>query len=175
MDQDYIQLIRLNNGSKQAFVALYTKYVGRIYNYVRSMLLDEDITQLCFMRVWENKTKIKPDSNFAAYIYVIARNEVYKETRRLVTSANYINLVAKYNANSAETTAFDVNYSLLEKEIAKVIEKLPESRKRIYVMNTEQCMSIDEIARQLNISPKTVETQIGRVVAALRKHLARFV
>ena len=33
----------------------------------------------------------------------------------------------------------------------------------------------EEIARELNISPKTVETQLSRVVAALRKHLAHFI
>lgn len=91
MDQEYLQIIRLNCGSKQAFTAIYNKYVGRIFNYVCAMTRDEvlaeDITQFCFMKLWERRKEIRPDENFAAYLYVIARNAVYKETRRLVTSA----------------------------------------------------------------------------------------
>ena len=105
MDQEYLQIIRLNCGSKQAFTAIYNKYVGRIFNYVCAMTRDEvlaeDITQFCFMKLWERRKEIRPDENFAAYLYVIAR--------------------------------------------------------------------------ELNISPKTVETQLSRVVAALRKHLAHFI
>ena len=42
-------------------------------------------------------------------------------------------------------------------------------------MSSERHMTNEEIARELNISPKTVETQLSRVVAALRKHLAHFI
>ena len=102
MDQEYLQVIRLNCGSKQAFTAIYNKYVGRIFNYVCAMTRDEvlaeDITQFCFMKLWERRKEIRPDENFAAYLYVIARNAVYKETRRLITSANYIDFLTHASA-----------------------------------------------------------------------------
>ena len=42
-------------------------------------------------------------------------------------------------------------------------------------MSSERHRTNEEIARALNNSPKTVETQLSRVVAALRKHLAHFI
>ena len=108
MDQEYLQIIRLNCGSKQAFTAIYNKYVGRIFNYVCAMTRDEvlaeDITQFCFMKLWERRKEIRPDENFAAYLYVIARNAVYKETRRLVTSANYIDFLTHASAIGLNST-----------------------------------------------------------------------
>jgi len=59
--------------------------------------------------------------------------------------------------------------------MAQVIDRLPDSRRLIYLMSSERHMTNEEIARELNISPKTVETQLSRVVAALRKHLAHFI
>ena len=189
MDQEYLQVIRLNCGSKQAFTAIYNKYVGRIFNYVCAMTRDEvlaeDITQFCFMKLWERRKEIRPDENFAAYLYVIARNAVYKETRRLITSANYIDFLTHASANVSNATGTvisglnstqeDVNFSLLKSKMAQVIDRLPDSRRLIYLMSSERHMTNEEIARELNISPKTVETQLSRVVAALRKHLAHFI
>lgn len=179
MDQEYLQVIRLNCGSKQAFTAIYNKYVGRIFNYVCAMTRDEvlaeDITQFCFMKLWERRKEIRPDENFAAYLYVIARNAVYKETRRLITSANYIDFLTHASAIGLNSTQEDVNFSLLKSKMAQVIDRLPDSRRLIYLMSSERHMTNEEIARELNISPKTVETQLSRVVAALRKHQAHFI
>lgn len=178
MNQEYLHIIRLNCGSKQAFTAIYNKHAGKIFNYVRSMtqdeILAEDITQFCFMKLWERRKYIRSDENLAAYLYVIARNAVFKETRRLIKSANYIDFLTHTPEARSNTTQEDVDLNLMRTKIEQLIEKLPESRRTIYRMSSDQHLSNEEIARRLNISPKTVETQLSRVVAALRKHLASF-
>lgn len=101
---------------------------------------------------------IHPHENFAAYLYVIACNAVYKEMlRRLVTSANYIDFLTHASAIGLNSTE-DVNFSLLEQD-GSVIDRLPDSRRLIYLMSSERHMTNEEIARELNISPKTVETR----------------
>ena len=172
-------LRRLKQGDREAFDAIYERWGGYVYNFTCKTLfnksLAEDITQFCFMKLWERRKEIRPDENFAAYLYVIARNAVYKETRRLVTSANYIDFLTHASAIGLNSTQEDVNFSLLKSKMAQVIDRLPDSRRLIYLMSSERHMTNEEIARELNISPKTVETQLSRVVAALRKHLAHFI
>lgn len=137
-------------------------------------VLSEDITQFCFMKIWEHRSDIHPDENFAAYLYTIARNAVYKETRRSITSAIYIDHVINTSPKSSDTTYEQVNYNLLQKEITEFIESLPESRKKIYRLSTQEHLSNEEIAEMLNISVNTVKTQIWRVTSSLKKHLSNF-
>ncbi|MDR3143087.1 MAG: RNA polymerase subunit sigma-70, partial [Tannerellaceae bacterium] len=55
-------LIRLKKGDHAAFEDLYWTYNRRLYNFVLSILFDkslaEDITQTCFLKIWENLENI---------------------------------------------------------------------------------------------------------------------
>ena len=178
MTEDYILILQLIGGSKQAFSALYQKYVDRVYGYVLSMshnqTVAEDITQYCFMKVWEHHARLRPEDNFAAYLYVVARNATYNETRRRLSASRYADFVAHSAEGALNYTLSDVNVSMLRQEIEKVVVSLPESRRRIYKMSSEENMTTSEIANALGISVKTVETQLGRVTAAMRRKLAPF-
>lgn len=177
--EDRLLIIRLNCSSKQAFAELYRKYAGKIYNYVLAMTRDdiiaEDITQFCFMKLWEHRTGIKHNENFLAWLYTTARNAVYKETIRNVNSQAYIEYVLHFAELCTESNMEQVNFGILKEEIDKVIASLPESRRLIYALSCEEHMSNVEIAQRLDISVKTVETQLGRVTKALREHLKKFV
>ena len=65
---------------------------------------------------------------------------------------------------------------LINKEIGKVIEaavnKLPEKRKEIFLMHRFDNLTYSEIAKALDISLKTVETQMSRALKYLRKSLS---
>lgn len=157
---------------------LYQKYVGRVYGYVLSMTRNEttaeDITQYCFMKVWEHRERLRPDDNFGAYLYVVARNATYNETRRRINASRYADFVARTDIGELNYTLSDVNVSMLRQEIDKVVEKLPAARRRIYNLSNEHNLSNEEISRILGVSIKTVETQLRRVTAAMRRKLAPF-
>ena len=68
-------LIRLLNASdKKAFEQLYDKYVGMVHGFLRSLLKNneqvEDITQWCFMQLWEHRREMASDRNLPAWLYV---------------------------------------------------------------------------------------------------------
>ena len=165
---------RLNVSDEDAFEALYDRYVGMVYNFLNSVLkndaLAEDYTQWCFLQLWEHRLSISPDRNLPAWLYVTARNAALKEARRQLTIARYVEYSVNFTdrVDSQRNPASDL--AVIQNEMSKVIEKLPESRKQIFLMRTVQGMSVSAIAHELGISPKTVETQIARAKAALRKH-----
>lgn len=49
------------------FASLYDRYVSMVYGYVSPVLMDstlaEDITQFCFMKLWEHCSSISHDHN----------------------------------------------------------------------------------------------------------------
>ena len=167
-----VELIkRLNASDKSAFETLYDKYVGMVYGFLNSVMKNEvlaqDLTQWCFMQLWEHRHTISHDRNLPAWLYVTARNAAYKEARRLVVAAKYVELSPKDLCDNHETSH---DLLVLKEEMSKYVNRLPESRRRIFLMRVEEGKSVAEIAQELGISPKTVETQIARAKAFLREH-----
>ena len=62
---------------------------------------------------------------------------------------------------------------VIMQEMNKVFDTLPESRRRIFIMKTVEGKSIAQIAEEMNISPKTVETQIYRAKSTLKEHVSK--
>lgn len=177
MKEDQILIEQLNASSVEAFSALYDKYAGMVFNFTLSILKDdcisEDITQSCFALMWSRRASISPDGNVPAWLYVVARNAVFKELRRQVTASKYLDYLS--NRDEAETkeselTNGDMSVILAEAEAA--IDALPESRRKIYKMRFIEGMSVHEISERLDISPKTVETQIARAKNAIRQRIS---
>jgi len=65
----------------------------------------------------------------------------------------------------------EVNYENLQIDLKNAVEELPEQRRKIFRMSRFQKMKHKEIAEELDISPKTVETQIYRSLCFLRTKL----
>jgi len=177
MKEDQILIEQLNASSMEAFSALYDKYAGMVFNFTLSILKDdcisEDITQSSFALMWSRRASISPDGNLPAWLYVVARNAVFKEVRRQVTASKYLDYLS--NRDEAETqeselTNGDTSVILAEAEAA--IDALPESRRKIYKMRFIEGLSVHEISERLDISPKTVETQIARAKNAIRQRIS---
>ncbi|MBS7312575.1 MAG: hypothetical protein KIG46_04900 [Bacteroidales bacterium] len=98
MKEDQILITQLNASSMEAFSSLYDKYAGMVFNFTLSILKDEylseDITQTCFAMMWTRRETIAPDGNVPAWLYVVARNAVFKELRRQVTASKYLDYLS---------------------------------------------------------------------------------
>jgi RNA polymerase sigma-70 factor (ECF subfamily) len=55
-------------------------------------------------------------------------------------------------------------------KVRELIDKLPEKRKQVYKLSREGGYSVKEIARELEISVKTVEDHITHAVKFIRKN-----
>jgi len=62
----------------------------------------------------------------------------------------------------------------LRDKIGTAIEELPERCRKIFVLNRHEKMKYQEIAIHLEISVKTVETQMSKALQHMRNRLAEF-
>ncbi|MBD8390469.1 RNA polymerase sigma factor [Dysgonomonas sp. BGC7] len=172
--EEYL-ICQLKSGSHQAFETLYYKYSGKLYNFVNTLLNDaviaKDITQHSFLRIWEFREHIDSDTgSFSGYLFQIAKNEVYKESERqlrvmLITNLN------DYEISSKDETIRKIDNEILNVQIEKLLNDLPPARKEIFLMRRNSHLTNKEIAVKLNISEKTVETQIHRTIKYLKSKL----
>jgi len=62
----------------------------------------------------------------------------------------------------------------IETKINQTLDDLPEKCRQIFVMSRYEELKYKEIAEKLDISIKTVETQMSKALKALRKNLAEY-
>lgn len=164
----------LQRGDEKAFETIFWKYNPRVFNFISSLLYDktlaEDLTQNVFLKIWERHNDIQPEEGFEAYLFTIARNMVYKETEKRLISERFLDSIKQTDAD--RHVELDIDTESLKGYIDELVEQLPPSRKKIYEMSRKQHLSNKEIAIQLSISEKTVETQIYRALHYLRSKLA---
>lgn len=163
-------------GDMGMFKILYQSYVGKIYNYIYSLLpnkeIAQDLTQNTFLHIWNSRENISPTGNLDGYIYAIARNLLFKEIRRM-------NIFYRYEAQIKEEMEEGIDIQIdenlsrqnIEKQILSLLVELPEARRKIFLMRWSKGLSNKEIAEQLSISEKTVSTQIHRTVSFLKSKL----
>jgi RNA polymerase sigma-70 factor (ECF subfamily) len=167
-------LIRLKKGDHAAFEDLYWIYNRRLYNFVLSILFDkslaEDITQTCFLKIWENRENIDEEKSFTSYLHTIAKNLVYRETERELLKSRFLAVLQERQQKTDNTIQETIDAHLLQEHINELIEKLPPARKEIFIMNKLQGLSNKEIAEKLSISEKTVETQVYRSIQFLKTY-----
>lgn len=174
-DIDKTTLLLLKDGQKAAFELLYWKYNPKLYNFVYSILYDkslaEDITQTCFLKIWELHKEIDPDKGFVSYLYTIARNLVYKETERLLQMSKFLAVSQTNNNDTDHETEEKLDAAFFESYINNIIDQLPPSRREIFILSRKEGLTNKEIASKLAISEKTVETQIYRSLLFLKEKM----
>jgi RNA polymerase sigma-70 factor (ECF subfamily) len=161
---------KIKSGDKKAFESLFKEHYLHLVAFANTFLHDmnnaENIVQNIFVKLWEKRKKYKI-SSIKGYLMVAVRNSCHNEIKRLQHEQNFMLSMKK-------TDAFEiVNYSdsrVMEK-IENIINQLPEQRKRIFKLNRLEGLKYREIAARLNISPKTVEIQMGKALKFLREHL----
>lgn len=171
---------RLNASDEEAFAALYDKYVGMVYNYILSVIknvsLAEELTQQCFIQVWEHRTAVSAEKNFPAWLYVIARNSAFKEIRRQVAAAKFSETISpELSEVCDDSEAFESwDMKRMQNSMMAAINSLPDARRKIYILKTFKGKSVKEIAELLDISPKTVENQLTAARKFLKEKLSDF-
>lgn len=157
----------------QLFLANYGRLCQFAYGLVRSRQLAEDIVQDLFLSLWCRRAEVNLDDPLA-YLFASVRNRAISHSRRerwrlTALATHAVEAVAEWTRREPSGQEGD-----LAAAIAREVAALPERRRLIFTMHREQHLSYLEIARALDISVKTVETQMGRALKTLRTRLAPY-
>jgi RNA polymerase sigma-70 factor (family 1) len=174
--EDRRLLLQMQKDSAVAFDALYEKYWEQVYSNAYKRLKDrdyaKDITQEIFMNLWSARHSTKID-NLPAYLHTAVRNNVYKWLEREQRYIPIPELLAESGISPDQADKALLNKELL-KACENLIKTLTPSQETIFRMRYQQDQSTHEIARELSISRKTVQNQLGRSLAYLRESLLLF-
>ncbi len=166
---------RVQKGDVKAFETLYAHYFDALFGYCMKFLNNEEdseeIIQNLFLKIWEGRHKFYVGDSFKSFLFKIAVNDIYNFLKHKKHEANYRNYFeysAKPFSNSTEEKVF---YNELEQQIDTLIAQLPEQRRKIFILNRKEGHSTQDIAKEMNLSKRTVENQLFRAIKFLRDKL----
>lgn len=167
-------LRRITEGNQIAFKALVDIYWSKVYGqalaYSKSLPLAEELTQDVFMDVWNTREKLGSVENFDNYLFIIARNRIFKVIRKKLAETVNTDKI------ELEEDMWIPNRQLEFREVydlvLKGIEQMPSVRKQVFSMSRLEGMSYEDISQQLNISRNTVKEHIVKALNFLRSYLA---
>lgn len=172
------ELTALKNGSYQAFEAIYKRYAGKLYNFIMTLshgdcYMAEEIVQSVFIKLWEVHREIDPEKSILSFLSVIAKNMLINKYQRQTMEYLYQEFVLNEEPASDTIMEKEIDAKWLEQFIDELIEQLPPSRKRIFILSRKKYLSTKQIAKIMQISVSTVETQLWLAVKFIRKHFEK--
>jgi len=170
-EQQLITLLR--NGSQFAFEQLFERYSQKLYrfsfSYLKSETEAEEIVQNVFLKLWENRKKLKNETSFQAYLFTIAFNSIRKHFNQKARSEHYRTEIIEWLSDENPSLETNADFEKLVAKLEELIEQMPVRRKEIFLKRKKEGKSIRDIASEMGISPKTVENQITEAMNFLKK------
>ena len=165
-----------DDNSKAVLESMFTTFdpVFAAYcnKYVKDKEAVRDIIQDVFLKVWENLHTVDFTMPLHSYLLKLAHNRCMNYLQRLKTEKKIL------QNTDLQLLDMEIQYDhlfdqivadALEEQIERVVKQLPEQCRLIFRKSRFEGMSHQEIAKELNLSVRTVEVQIYRALKVLKK------
>lgn len=160
--------------TKQDFKLLFEQYYNPLCNFASTILYDsakaEDAVQDVFVKMWQNKERLADMDNQKAYLFQATRNKSIEYLRKLKSDKK---ISAENERRIEMSSTIDIDNEadkyLLKEKLFNSIRQLPPKCRNVFTMSKINGLTYTEIAEELDISPKTVENQIGKALRLLRE------
>ena len=150
-------------GNPKAQKELYDAYadimLGVCYRYCKSLADAEDMLQEGFVKVFKNLKQFKGSGELGAWIRRIMVNTAINEIKK--TKIQLINREDEDDTVNLSTDD-DLEILLTAKEIASIIQLMPDGYRIVFNLHAIEGFSHNEIASLLNIKPVSVRSQYQR-------------
>lgn len=173
---DYVLVKQLQKGNIEAFDQIFDKYGNRLFGFALQYLKRREeaecLVQDVFLKIWENRKKIKHNTSLKSYLFTITYHEMCQLFRKK-------QIHEKFLVNKKSTSDLTVNieeqieYSATLEQVDKLIEQLPEKKRIIFIKSKKEGKSTKEIAKEMNLAPGTVDNQISSALKFIRSRISK--
>jgi RNA polymerase sigma-70 factor (ECF subfamily) len=168
---------KIKKVDEKAFEILFHKYYGILCLFATKIIKDdvaaEEIVQDLFVKLWEKKEQLFIETSLKNYLFRSVKNLCLNTIQHNKTKIRYAQMVlSEVESNISEDSSFQ-EVDLFVK-IEESINSLPEKRQEIFRLSRNDGLKYHEIAQKLNISIKTVETQMSLAIKTLRDKLKNY-
>ncbi len=165
---------------KKAFKDIFNKYYQPLFHLSNYYLEDKDeakgVVQEAFIKLWEIKNELDPDSNLQNFLFTMVKNNCLNILKRRQILLKHHDKIRekeiRYQFESLNRITDDyLEFKELKEKIDAAIKNLPEHCREVFEMSRFQEMKNREIAEKLGISQKAVEARMTKALKILRNEL----
>jgi RNA polymerase sigma-70 factor (ECF subfamily) len=173
----------LKEGNKSEFERIYLDFFDVLYalgmQYTSDQSVAESIVQDAFLKLWEIRENLLPETNIRNFLYTLTKNLCLNYLRNQKVAWRNLNRVkfceSVYAMESLDRIGNNfMEFEELSRKLELVIENLPEEIKIVFKMSRFEELKYREISEKLGISEKTVEARITKALKILRTELKDF-
>ena len=170
----WIELIR--DGDEYAFELLFKEYYEALtrfaWRYVKSKAVAEGLVQDVYSDIWEDREELELNGSIRPYLYRVVRNHSLNYLKHQEVERKYDPLWMEQKEAPMVIYRDEKREKQIQKAIERAVEDLPERSKMTYKLHRHDGLTYQEIAEVMDVSVKTVESQMTRTLKILRERLA---
>ena len=169
----------LKSDDENFFDILFNSYFSRLKAFVFEYVSDEEVAknlvQDTFVTLWTRRKELDEAININAWLYSTAKFHCLNYLRNVKVS-NAFQEQAKVSKLQAELNYFslseldtsDLTFKEIERIVEDTLEQLPEQCRKVFMLSRIENKKNREIAEELNISVKTVESHMSKALKTMR-------
>jgi RNA polymerase sigma-70 factor (family 1) len=165
--------IRFSAREPAALGQLMQGYFPVLCGYAEKFLGDEslakDIVQEVFIKLWQYEGTFEGADNLKAFLFQLTKNGCLNMRRdRERANAKHVSAARSVMPESRSADEQIVWLEYLG-EINLIVQGLPKKMREVFQLSFEEGLSIEEIAKRMGVSVKTVRNQKYKSLVILRK------
>jgi RNA polymerase sigma-70 factor (ECF subfamily) len=170
MLEDLTLLEEIRQGNKETYNRMFVHFYSPLCEYASQFVSDSDAEELVqdmMLYVWENRKSLVIEKSLKSYLFVSVKNRCYNSIR----DGKLRERIHHFLYEKLKDQIDDTDYYMLNEmadNLEKAIEELPEGYRETFKMSRFGEMSNAAIAKQLDVSVKTVEYRITQSLKILR-------
>lgn len=165
-------------GDESAFEGLFREHYAVLCGFARKIVSDgdtaEELVQELFMQLWDKRLSLNPETSLRAYLFTAIRNSCLNHLKHQNVRGRHEDHARNLPLQLAPDPSQALETAELQARIHLAIGELPDRCSEIFKMSRFEGLKYDEIAEKLQLSPRTVEVQIGKALRILRETLAEW-
>ena len=162
-------------GCELLFRRYYKPLCSHAIRYVYSKEIAEDLVSDVFCKFWKNESYKNITSSFRYYLFRSVRNTAFTYLRsefNTVEKFDNINLVVVSENLKADSICI---YEETLHRVKLLVDSMPPQCKKIFLLSRFESKGNKEIAKELNLSIKTIEAHMGKALEIMRKGLKDYI
>lgn len=160
---------------QQGIELLYKRYYQPLCTHtvrlVGSRQVAEDLVSEIFYQFYSEGIFSQITTSYRAYLFRTARNRAYNYLRWELSRKSPLEDASAFPVQEYRQPDAITQYEELCQDVERAINTLPLDRRKIYLLYQFEGKKLRDIADDLQISVRTVETQVYRASQAIRKLL----
>lgn len=172
--KEKLLLKHLKNGIQEAYKYIYDQYYSELCTYASKLCgndqFAQDIVQQVVIKLWNKRQDLTIKDSLKKYLYKAVYYQFIDNQRKAAKEMNHLDELkqeAILELIEAPKDDLEKKYQSIEVEI----NKLPTKCKKVFILGKKEGLKYKEIAGQLDISIKTVESHMSLALRKLRKAL----